>query len=248
MTIRGERAIARCIRVPPAAQRFTAGSALDSSRVMTELASNTAHLCEESVRHLVSDPGFSVTVLSAVGLVLTPDTSEDGGRANPLAARTWDRIRFTEGTGRRYGPFSLVADEGAPTSPRARAVTVRCDVLVPPQAIPSPWLPAWPAPMACALLTAGPSIADVVDGRRLAWHEWSLVAGRNELEATLSSSVVISPLYPEQHRMPSSGTQFSAVRCFYLWIGFSLFAPLGELGGDPHEVLSVDAWETRVDP
>lgn len=64
MTIKGEKAIDRLWRTPPASAQLHKSAPIDSGRVMM-MASNIAHLCEQSTRHLAVDVAFRLDELAS---------------------------------------------------------------------------------------------------------------------------------------------------------------------------------------
>jgi hypothetical protein len=167
VTIRGERAITRVFDAPSAASRFTDESALDSSRVITELDNNSAHLCEESVRHLVTDAGFALTSLGTndyVGYVGGASLDVTIPSADQVD-HVWQEIGWDNVVARRYGPFCLTPDVGErPVSARPRSVRVVVEVDVPSV--------SGNAGFACAL-TRSSSPIEIIDGRYIAAGETS---------------------------------------------------------------------------
>ena len=247
MTIRGERAITRVFDAPSTASRFTDESALDSSRVITELDNNSAHLCEESVRHLVTDAGFALTSLGTndyVGYVGGASLDVTIPSADQVD-HVWQEIGWDNVVARRYGPFCLTPDVGErPVSARPRSVRVVVEVDVPSV--------SGNAGFACAL-TRSSSPTEIIDGRYIAAGEdVGITAGVTTFRFDLdpeANSVVSDTSWPLARQIPSAptggagstGATSTGVRQFYLWVGFSVW----DIGSATIEVLSVSAYETR---
>lgn len=247
MTIHGEAARSQLFDVHSATTRFADEVALDASRVITELDSNTAHLCEESVRHLVMDHGYDLTSLGTndyVGYVggASLDVTVP---ASTQVAHVWQEIGWDNVVARRYGPFALVPDEGErPVSARPRSVRVVVEADVPAV--------SGAAGFACAL-TRSSSPVEIIDGRYIAAGESAGIGSgvttfRFDLDPE-PSSLVSDTSWPVSRQIPSAptggagstGATSTGVRVFYLWVGWSVW----DLGSATITVLSTSAYETR---
>lgn len=238
MTVRGEKGIDRLWRTPPASGQLHKAAPIDSGRVMM-MASNMAHLCEQNLRHLVTDLAFNLDELASKDLTgYSEDVTRDATMSVASAAHVWDQINFSRRTGRRYGPFVLVPDEGdraVSAVPRKVRVVVQSNV----------GAGAVQAGV-CAVMTRGSSPDDIHTGRYLDAREDSMLAsGVVSTTFDLEPSAVVDGSYRYDRSLPSAqsadGATQTQVRVFYLWMGFSVWRIIpGTL-----EVLSVSAYEIR---
>lgn len=236
MTVRGERAIDRCFRVPSASVRFTDESALDSSRVITELDNNLAHQCEESVRPLFVQSGYNLTTLGIndyVGYIA--DITRDVPQPSPANVQhVWQEIGFSRRTARRWGPFSIVPDAGdMALEAKPRPVRLIARLIVPA---------GLSVCGACAIMTRSDDANEIMTGRYLAAAETTgITAGTVELVYDLAPEAFVDDSYPATNTAPSGGTQSTALRSFYLWFGVSAW----DIGTQTVNVLEVSGFEVR---
>lgn len=242
MTIRGERAISRLYRTGGSG-RLAHKRPLDAARVITELDNNTAHLCEESLRHLVWDAGFD---LPAISLGNSEGFRNRNARdvaipSQDEVAHVWQQIAFDRRTARRYGPFVMVPDVGeraVDARPRSVRVVVECD-------IPSGFFDA----NACAVMTRGSHPNEIFEERFLAADEsTALSSGAQMFEWDLvpDTDWIVDATMRPSRSLPSAAagasvTANTAFREYYLWVGFAVYS-IGELTID---VRSVSAFERR---
>lgn len=242
MTIRGERATTRLLRVG-GSSRLAHKRPIDASRVIVELDNNLAHLTEESVHHLVWDVGFKLpsTSLGNSSGWRDRNSSDVSLPSQDDVTHVWQQIAWDRRTARRYGPFVLVPDAGdRPVDARPRSVRVvaKCD-------IPSGFTVAG----ACAVMTRGSHPNEIFEGRYIAAAESpGLSAGAQTLEWDLvpDTAWTVDGAMRPNRTLPSAPTSMTsttstAYREYYLWVGWSVVS-IGELST---EVFSVSAFERR---
>lgn len=237
--IRGERAYDRCIRVPAATGRLHNLASFDAGRAMIDCSSNLAHLCTESVRHLVDDPGFDLDTLSANNLGdLDADIANDATLPSvPGVLHSWQQIGWSQWTARRWGPFTVSADEGdRAVSATPRKVRVIVEVV----------FPTSDQAQVCAAITRGSSVDEIYAGHPLAVDEITsglTGGGLKRLVFDLEPTAIVDATYPADRSVLCSGTGATThvVRTFYVWLGFAIWRAFA----DTIEVVSVNAYELR---
>jgi len=225
VTIRGERGITRLYRTPPTGFWETA-DAIDSGIVMRELDSNSAHFCQESVRHLATDSHR--TALFAFSTV-----DWNNGRAlqaQDVIAPSVDDIQFTrqglawdKRSALRYGPFTIVPDEGnKPVEAQPRAVRLVAQVRI---------AAGLDRADACAVMTRGSSPREIFAGEALAVNEQNgLASGLQTLrfdlvpDPNLAVDAAIRPslVLPSANNSGGVGAVRSSLRQYFIWLGFVL--------------------------
>lgn len=236
-TIRSERVADRLVIVPASSTRLNSYRALDAGRAMTDLTSNTAHLCEESVRPLFSAVGPTITQLQANDLAgFTADVARDYPPPSATdVTHAWEEIAWTRNSCRRFGPFSISPDNGdRPTNgtPRKVRVVLQLDV------------PVSTRSKACAVMTATSSAEDIRTGRYLDAAEVTYGGtGVTTSRFDLDPQRLIDGAYPYNRTVPCSpsGATDTQLRTFYLWVGWSIWAYVPTT----FDVLSISAFEMR---
>ena len=242
MTIRGERATTRLLRVG-GSSRLAHKRPLDASRVIVEVDNNLAHLTEESVHHLVWDVGFDLpsTSLGNSSGWRDRNSSDVSLPSQDDVAHVWQQIAWDRRSARRYGPFVMVPDAGdraVDARPRSVRVVATFD-------LPAGFTDAG----ACAVLTRGSHPNEIFEDRYIAAAESpGLSSGVQTIEWDLvpdTAWTVDSAMRPNR-TLPSAptgsaATTSTAYREYYLWVGWSVIS-VGEL---TTAVRSVSAFERR---
>lgn len=238
MTIKGEKAIDRLWRTTHASAQLHAYAPIDSGRVMM-MSSNISHLCEQSTRHLATDVAQTLDELASKDLTgYSEDVTQDATMPVASAEHVWDQINFSRRTGRRYGPFVLIPDEGD----RAVSATARKVRVVVQSNLGAGAVQAG----VCAVMTRGSSVDEIHSGRYLAAEEdTALSSGVQTTRLTLTPTAVVDGSYRHDRVLPSApsadGATMTPLRMFYIWVGFSVWRVFpGTL-----EALSISVFETR---
>lgn len=242
MTIRGERVMTRLFRTSGAG-RLAHKRPIDAGTIITEVDSNLAHLCEEGPRHLVTDAGFTLPTF-------TPGNSEGFRNRNAEdvslppqdgVTHVWQQITFDRRSGRRYGPFPMVADVGdRPVNGRPRGVRMVVDVIVPS---------GLSGCSICAAMTRDSSPTEIHEGRALVTLEQTgLSAGTATFRFDLVPDArwIVDATVRPWRTLPcapttSRGTALNTIREFYLWFGVSAIS----VAEATVEIRGVSAFEIR---
>lgn len=135
------------------------------------------------------------------------------------AEHVWDQINFSSRTGRRYGPFVLIPDEGErAVSAMPRKVRMVAQLSVSAGAAQAG---------VCAVMTRGSGVDDIHAGRWLAAAELTgLSSGVQTVAFTLAPTAIVDGSYRHDRMIPSApsadGATLTPVRTFYLWLGCSV--------------------------
>lgn len=242
MTIRGERVITRLFRTHGAG-RLAHKRPIDAGTIIAEVDSNLAHLCEEGPRHLVTDAGFTLPTF-------TPSNSASFRNRNAEdvslpsqddVTHVWQQITFDRRSGRRYGPFPMVADVGdRPVYARPRGVRMVVEIIVPS---------GLAACNVCAAMTRDSSPTEIHEGRYIvAAEQTGLTAGTQTIRWDLVPDArwIVDATMRPWRSLPcaptsSLGAAMNAFREFYLWFGASAIS----VAEANVEVRSVSAFEIR---
>lgn len=249
-TIRPERLATELVLTPGLSDRYNALDTLDAARVLTELVHNPAHLCEESVRHLVWDAGSLYDALSGddYGDYGSAATNDSVQPTPSQLVQPWQRVAGDRRMVRRYGPFATSADNIADSAPiisqngSARRVRVVIEIGIDPTALVFASV--------FAVLTKTGDAADVRANRILAGTSITgspaLSAGVNTVRFDLEpSSAIDATRFPDRTfpSAPTSGARrvVSPLHTFFLHVGAAAWA----VSATDYEILSVSAFEIR---
>lgn len=253
MTVRGERGISQVYDVPTLADRYNDKDPLDASRAMTELVSNPSHLCEESVRPLIWDVGGDYTQFDGndYGVFVASSSNDIEPPTPSQATRSWQLVGHDRRMTRRYGPYTISADETADGDvviaqngkPRRVRVVVEFEI----GAIDAQYSAVF------AVMTRTGDINDVLSNRYLAAAEVvsqlptpTFVVGSNLVRLDLEPAFAIDALRGFDRSLPSAPTAgarrvATPVHTYCLHIGAA-----GWGGSVPSfEIVSVSAFEIR---
>lgn len=219
--IRPEKMIDRIVKMPPASTIAAANKPLDAGRAMS-ITNNIAHLCEQDASQIVLAMGRAYSLLSGNGYATySGDVARDGSPPSASGVtKIGQQIGWTDRTALRFGPFSLIADEGDSTV-RSTVRKVRVYVRFGATGVIDH------AGM-CAALTRGSSPAEIVEGRALAYAETAVGSSDTEARFDLEPSAVIDATTPADRSIPSAPESYGSavqtpVRTYYVWVGWSLW-------------------------